>query len=426
MNRRKISKSFNDFLRLQVACAAVVVASWAIFWAVGQPVTSIRDLFIYVLIQMNLSVLLLKPLAVAYESGKFRYRWPLHVASIVVLSAIVVVISTDAIYRINGWGGGFLAFLHRSWKFPFIANLIYSSAFESYSVTSCRLQRRNRELQQTIDSDTVERELDAAELQQAREIQQQLLPKEFPQLADFVITGVWEPAKLVGGDYYDVIRLSKDKLGICIADVVGKGISAALLMANVQASVRAFASDVVSPSYVCSRVNSVLCSNIASGKFVTLFYAVLDASTRILQYTNAGHPRPILIDGSGRATHLEKHGALLGVFPNWKYEDSIIELRPGDLLLLFTDGITEAMSPGNEEFGEGRLLTAVTSVADQSIENLQSHILEQVKSFCNSRMSDDATLILLAAPRVSPEEKNHVLNQDNVNRTSMEYAGAQP
>ena len=100
------------------------------------------------------------------------------------------------------------------------------------------------------------------------------MPKELPQLTEFEVAGAWEPAQVVGGDYYDVIRLGKDKLAICIADVVGKGVSAALLMANVQASVRAFAAETASPAYVCSRINSVLCANIAAGKFVTLFYGV--------------------------------------------------------------------------------------------------------------------------------------------------------
>ncbi len=243
-------------------------------------------------------------------------------------------------------------------------------------------------------------------------------------MTEFEVAGAWEPAKVVGGDYYDVIRLSKDKLAICIADVVGKGVSAALLMANVQASVRAFAAETASPAYVCSRINSVLCANIASGKFVTLFYGVLDASSRILQYTNAGHLRPILIGSNGKVKHLENGGALLGVFPDWKYENSTVELGPGDILLLFTDGITEAMDLDGEEFGEERLIQAARNPVEQSIEDLQAHLLNSVKEFCNFRMRDDATLILLAACRVGPEQRKPALI--NFQDKATKFAGVTP
>jgi sigma-B regulation protein RsbU (phosphoserine phosphatase) len=409
MNRRDISASLERLLRLQALCLGIVVASWLIFWAVNQPITNVRDLFIYVLIQVNLSALMLWPLKFLYQHKRLPYYWPVHVISIFAATTVVVVTSALAIYRVNSLQTPFLELLHHSWKFPFVANLVFAFAYETYNVATCRLKRHNRELQQSIDSGAAERELDAAELQQAREIQQGLLPKEIPQVTDFEITGAWEPAKLVGGDYYDVISLGKDKLAICIADVVGKGVSAALLMANVQASVRAFAAETASPAYVCSRINSVLCANIASGKFVTLFYGVLDASSRILQYTNAGHLRPILMGSDGKVKHLENGGALLGVFPDWKYENSTVELGPGDILLLFTDGITEAMDSDGEEFGEERLIQAARNPVEQSIEDLQAHLLNGVKEFCNFRMRDDATLILLAACRVGPEQRKPAL-----------------
>lgn len=300
-------------------------------------------------------------------------------------------------------------FLLTAWKFPAVANLIFGSACLSYLITRCRLEDRNRQLQQVIYSEARERAHDAAELKQAREIQEGLLPKELPQLTEFTVAGAWEPAQVVGGDYYDVIRLGKDKLAICIADVVGKGVAAALLMANVQASVRAFAAETSSPAYVCSRINSVFCANIASGKFVTLFYGVLDATTRMLQYTNAGHLRPILIGSDGKVKHLENDGALMGVFPDWKYENSTVELDPGNVLMLFTDGITEAMDSDGEEFGEERLIQAARNPVGQSIEDLQEHLLSSVKEFCNFRMRDDATLILLAASRVGPEQTKPAL-----------------
>ena len=305
-----------------------------------------------------------------------------------------------------------------------MANVIFGMALFIHHTTRCRLEERNRQLERTIELKTAERDLDAEELKQARDIQQGLLPKDLPQLSQFEIAGAWEPACLVGGDYYDVIKLSKDKLAICIADVVGKGISAALLMANVQAAVRAFATETASPAYVCSRINSILCANIATGKFVTLFYGVLDASSRILQYTNAGHLRPILIGNDGNVKHLENPGALLGVFPDWEYEDSTVELDPGDLLMAFTDGMTEAMNADGEEFGEERLIQVVRKTGEQSMEELKTQLLGRVQEFCNLRMRDDATLILVAASRVGSGQRKPALIDSQTK--AAELSGARP
>ena len=195
-------------------------------------------------------------------------------------------------------------------------------------------------------------------------------------------------------------------------------------MANVQAAVRAFATATASPAYVCSRINSVLCANIATGKFVTLFYGVLDARSRILQYTNAGHLRPILIGNDGNVKRLENGGALLGVFPDWEYEDSTVELDPGDLLMAFTDGITEAMDADGEEFGVERLIQVARKTGEQSMEDLKAQLLGSVQEFCNFRMRDDATLILIAASRVGPEQRKPALI--SFQNKATEFVGARP
>src|SRR5579864_38612 len=423
MERRNISASFDGFARLQVLSLGIILASWLIFWALNQPVTNIRDLFIYVLVQVNLSALMLWPMKFLYQDRRSPYHWPIHVASIFAVTAVVVVASALAIHRVHSFPMPFFAFLRQSWKFPFVANLVFAFAYEAYKVTTCRLKRHNLELQQTITVEAAEREVEAEELKQAQDIQRGLLPKDVPQLPEFAIAGTWEPARVVGGDYYDVIRLSKNKLAICIADVAGKGVSAALLMANVQAAVRAFAAEYFPPSRVCAQINSVLFTNTASDKFVTLFYGVLDARTRSLQYTNAGHPRPLIVHSSGKTTRLENGGALLGVFPNWAYEDSIVELEPGDLLLLFTDGITEATAPGGEEFGEERLIAATTIPHQRTLEDLQSHVLSQVKDFCQSQMADDATLLMVAAAVATPDERNSALIHDKSASEILQYAG---
>lgn len=418
MNWRDISARF---LRLQALCGAIVLAVWAILWAMDKPV-NLTDVATYVLIQVNLSFLVLKPLRFLYFESRSPYRWAAHLAVILAVTAIVVTIATAVVYRADGAHGPFWQYLGSGWKFPFVANMVFSLGFETYSLTKCRLETRNLQLQQTINLEAAQREVETEELKQARDIQRGLLPKEIPQLPQFAIAGAWEPARVVGGDYYDIIPLSKDKLAICIADVAGKGISAALLMANVQAAVRAFAAEDVPPSRVCTQINSVLCTNTAPEKFVTLFYGVLDARTRMLHYTNAGHLRPMLIRESGKTTHLENGGALLGVFPDWRYQNSIVQLEPGDLLLLFTDGITEATAPTGEEFGEQRLIGATETANELSLPDLQTYVLGIVKEFCNSQIGDDATLLMIAAGAPRPEERNNQLIRDK-NSDEIVYAG---
>jgi sigma-B regulation protein RsbU (phosphoserine phosphatase) len=353
-----------------------------------------------------------------------------HLAVLAVVIPLAVIIATAIVFIIippatlpPAPRTSFWAFLMAAWKFPLVASVVFGGGYFAYEATRRRLESRNRQLQQTLETAVAERVVETEELQQARDIQRGFLPKDIPQLPQFAIAGAWEPARVVGGDYYDVIRLSKDKLAICIADVAGKGVSAALLMANVQAAVRAFASEYFPPSRVCAQINSVLYTNTAPEKFVTLFYGVLDARTRTLQYANAGHPRPLIIHSSGKTTRLENGGALLGVFPDWAYEDSVVELEPGDLLLLFTDGITEAAAPGGEEFGEERLIAATTIPNERTLEDLQSHVLGEVKDFCQSQMSDDATLLMIAAAVATPEEKNTALIRDKSTNEILQYAG---
>lgn len=397
MKSRAISPPLLRFLRQQELYIAIAVAVYAIFWAIRSESANAIVTLIYSLFLCNFTVLIQERSRSLYSERRLASFWGIYLAILFLLTPVAVVASTLIVFWVlKPVGISFWPFLESGWKFPSVATVIFGVATQLYRRTKTRLEQRNRELQRSVQSEMAQRELQDQELQRAREIQQELLPKEIPQIAGFDIAGAWEPARIVGGDYFDIIKLSGSKLAVCIADVVGKSVSAALLMANVQATVRAFASESATPSWLCSRVNSVLCSNIATGKFVTLFYGILDAERQTLQYTNAGHSRPILINGSGAAERLDNGGALLGVFPDWKYEDSVVQLAPGDRLLLFTDGITEAAKPDGEEFGEDRLVRVAKAVLDVTPAELNTYLLKDVKNFCNSQLQDDATLIVIA------------------------------
>jgi serine phosphatase RsbU (regulator of sigma subunit)/FixJ family two-component response regulator len=234
------------------------------------------------------------------------------------------------------------------------------------------------------------------EMVEAREIQQKLIPKDIPKIPGYEISDAWRPASVVSGDYFDVLKFGEDRLALCIGDVAGKGMPAALLMSNAQAAVRAFADASVMPQDLCEKVNRVVCSNITEYKFITFFYALLDARSRRLHYANAGHSPPILVRGDGRAYRLEEGGPVLGVFPDWQCASSSIELKPGDRILLFTDGLTEVRSSAGEEFGEKRLVELVVEKRSLSATQLQEAVMQAAVEFSNGHFLDDATAIVLA------------------------------
>ena len=227
-------------------------------------------------------------------------------------------------------------------------------------------------------------------------VQRGFLPKEIPQMEGFEISGAWLPARSVGGDYFDVHAFSENKLGMSIADVSGKGMSAALLMSNLQAALKATASDEVPPEDLCRKVNRIICDNVSPDKFITAFYGLVDGSSHRLVFTNAGHNAPILARRDGSWLRLREGGVPLGLFPSADYERGEVELAPGDRLVLFTDGVTEVSGAGAEEFGEERLLSVLLENRHLSAKELQERILAEVAKFSGARFEDDATLVVLA------------------------------
>jgi sigma-B regulation protein RsbU (phosphoserine phosphatase) len=234
------------------------------------------------------------------------------------------------------------------------------------------------------------------EIEDAREIQRRLLPSEMPKFSNCQVRAFWRPAREVGGDYFDAIRLTDSLAAFCIADVAGKGLPAALLMSHLQASVRGLAQTTRSPSEMCRQLNRVALENTKSDRFTTFFYGILDSTRGSLRYSNAGHVPPILLRRNGTIVRPSEGGTVLGLFPDAEYKETEISFAAGDRLVLMTDGITEATNSRDEEFGENRLIRLLVERPELGDAELQLEIVEAVTSFAGRSLQDDATLMIVS------------------------------
>jgi sigma-B regulation protein RsbU (phosphoserine phosphatase) len=286
----------------------------------------------------------------------------------------------------TGWGSidtaveamrrGAKSFVQKPWEDITLLEIL------EREIAEARAARRRDERQQ--------RELDDARL-----IQRGLLPTSVPRVSGIDLGVAWQPANGVGGDCFDTLAFGSG-LGVSIADIAGKGLPAALLMSNLQAAVRAFASESAPPSSICSSVNRLLCRNMASGRFATFCYARVEPAAGRILYANAGHNPPLLIHANGDVAQLSQGGMVLGVFPDTTYEQAEMALASGDRLVFYTDGITEARNPDGDEYGEERLTAAALDVRTQSSEAMKDALLAHVNAFTGGRFDDDATLIVVA------------------------------
>jgi len=235
------------------------------------------------------------------------------------------------------------------------------------------------------------------ELQEAREIQDSLLPRKLPAVAGYEVAAMTQPLRFVGGDYYSVVRISERHTVLCIADVAGKGLPAALLMSSLQAALTPLIGQRLAPPQLCHLLNRILCDLTPVGKFISFFYAVLDSVDNRLTYCNAGHNPPLLIGADGTCTELKAAGAVLGQFPHWRYEQSELQLRSGDRLLLFTDGLVEACNAQEESFGEHNLIRIARENPRSSAENLMGLLIRAAAQHSGEHFQDDASLIVLKA-----------------------------
>ncbi|HEX8409043.1 MAG TPA: SpoIIE family protein phosphatase [Thermoanaerobaculia bacterium] len=245
-----------------------------------------------------------------------------------------------------------------------------------------------------VGLDRIRMQAEEADYEQARQIQQTLLPRDMPRVAGIDVSGIWQPARTMGGDYYDLLPLQESELAVCIGDVAGKGMPAALLMSGLQAAVRASASS--SPRDLCERVRRVVVSSLSGGRFVTFFYATVDTANMRLRWCNAGHNAPILARADGTIVRLAEGGpAFSRLLKSDRYEEREIALQSGDRLVLFTDGVSEAMDGNGELFGETRIEELVSDCPDLRASELQKTIVDAASAFSGGELEDDLTLVVV-------------------------------
>lgn len=383
--------------RFQLTLLAIGLAIVGTFWLIESHKTA-KDFvapIIFTLVVGNCTYLSAFAARLVYWGKSFP--WDLLLLLVIVIPASTV--------------SGYLAsivtrlFLHSGAEnlFSFYLPDILKTIFFSLVITvpiylseksRARLEMRARELESQVMLGQIERQTQEAELKAASEIQTHLLPREIPRVKGLEVACAWQPARSVGGDYFDVLALAPGQLGVCLADVSGKGMTAALLMANLQALVRAFAPGTAGPGALCQKVNAALCGSVLPGKFVTLFYGVIDCGTLTLRFENAGHCPPIVLRCDS-TTLLNEGGIVLGFFPNAQYEDRSFALQSGDCLLLTTDGVTEAANKEDEEFGAERVAASALAARSLGTNGIRTRIVEDVSRFCNGNFHDDASLIVV-------------------------------
>ena len=235
----------------------------------------------------------------------------------------------------------------------------------------------------------------AQELEIARQVQARLFPQTLPPLKTLDYAGVCLQARHVGGDYYDFLALGNQRLGLVIGDISGKGIAAALLMANLQANLRSqFTLARDEPQLFLQSVNRLFFQNTNDSAYATVFFADYDDNDRRLRYANCGHLSGIVLRGSGHVDWLHSTATVLGLFEEWDSPIRECQLAPGDTLALYTDGVTESFDASGEEFGEQRLVEALRQNKTMSANHTLTSVVEQIQSFSPSEQHDDITLIV--------------------------------
>jgi phosphoserine phosphatase RsbU/P len=284
--------------------------------------------------------------------------------------------------RLPIWGGVFTRFKDPDGN---------SFSLVSFDEVTNAVEAQRRAAAQKLESERSA----AQELEIARRVQARLFPQVHPSLRTLEYAGVCHQARQVGGDYYDFLDLGSTRLGLVIGDISGKGIAAALLMANLQANLRSQSSIALEhPQRLLSSVNQLFCENTTDGAFATLFFADYDDTGRRLRYVNCGHLPALLLRGDGSLEHLHSTATIIGAFKMWDCEVGEVQLSAGDTIALYTDGITESFDAADELFGEDRLIECLRRHCALAPCDLLGAVVEEVRQFSPREQRDDITLII--------------------------------
>jgi len=233
------------------------------------------------------------------------------------------------------------------------------------------------------------------ENEQAAEIQNRILPVAAPEIPGLELAGHNEPCLTVGGDYYDYIKYRDGRVAVVLGDVAGKGMSAALLMSNLQPRVQMLAEEELDLGTLMSRLDRSLADHCPSNRFITLFFGLIEPTTGKLTYCNAGHNPPLLVRASGKVDTLPAIGTVLGILPDLGYEQQEARLEPGDLLALFSDGVTETANTKDEEFGEDRLADLLKERREDPAASIVKGVIQALDEFSGpAPAADDVTLVI--------------------------------
>jgi phosphoserine phosphatase RsbU/P len=276
------------------------------------------------------------------------------------------------------------------------------------------LALENAELLENLTAEITQRERISREIEIAREVQERLFPQSYPQVSGINLAGYCRPAQAVGGDYYDFFVLSNGRLALALGDISGKGISAALLMASLRASLRSLASlqqgDLAN---LIGNVNNLVYESSTTNRYATFFYAEYDPATRLLTFVNAGHNPPYILRGA-QVIPLEATGTVVGLLPNSEYSQATIHMHPGDILLAFTDGISEAMNHQDDEWGEDRMIACAQQLLSQpdcthNARQVLNCILEAADKFTSGAPQHDDMTLLVCAVDTPPTSHREIV-----------------
>jgi serine phosphatase RsbU (regulator of sigma subunit) len=313
-------------------------------------------------------------------------------------TAPIVFLTENVVARYNEWRARNVEFVeppHKPVWGGLYASLEDPDGNSLKLVESDDLSQELDEQRRTLAEKVEQERRSAQELEFAKQVQARLFPQSLPKLDSLDYAGLCLQARSVGGDYYDFLSCGPQRLGLVLGDISGKGMAAALLMANLQANLRSqYSNGWNRPNELLESVNRLFYENTIESAYATLFFAEYDGRLRRLRYANCGHYAPLLLRSKGEVERLDSTGTVIGLFEKLECAVDEKQLEPGDTLVLFTDGVTESCDPHGEEFGEGRLLDTLRRSFSLPTDRLLRSVVDEVRAFSPFEQHDDITLIV--------------------------------